>query len=210
MHTLTNSPNLSINHRESDMVIVRRTTHNGMPAVIFKAKEYYGVMATPCKRTIVGRFLKSRPQIDTIRSRFSEKFPLKGLVNIGVYDNFNIFLTFTNDKDFSTILYKRAIDIDGFQVWLQKWTPNFKPEEDILIVPVWVLLAGLLCHMHTWHYAKQITVVVGVPIDLDIATRTMNRPSMAKMRIEIDLLKSLVHNLWIGMEDENAPLKGFS
>ncbi|XP_016565272.1 uncharacterized protein LOC107863707 [Capsicum annuum] len=142
MHTLTNSPNLSINRRESELVIATRTTHNGMPAMIFKAKEYYGVMATPCRRTIVGRFMKSQPQIDTIRSRFSKKFPLKGLVKIGVYDNFNIFFTFTNDEDFSTLLYKRVINIDGFQVWLQKWTPDFKPEEDIPIVPVWVLLAG--------------------------------------------------------------------
>ncbi|XP_059289097.1 uncharacterized protein LOC132042593 [Lycium ferocissimum] len=187
----------------------RRTVHNGLPALVFKTKAYYGVMANPCRRTIVGRFLKSRPQIDTIRSKFDEKFAVKGTVKIGVFDNFNIFLTFNNDEDYNVILYKRVIEIEGYQIWLQKWTPSFKPEEDIPIVPVWVLLPGLPFHMHNWDYAKQIASVLGTPIELDAATKTMNRPSMAKIRVEIDLMKPIIHNVWIGTEDENDPLKGY-
>ncbi|KAH0658164.1 hypothetical protein KY289_026912 [Solanum tuberosum] len=195
---------------EQGTAISRRTTHNGMPAVIFKASDYYGVMEPSCRRTIMGRFLKSRPQIDTIRSRFSKIFPLKGSVKIGVYDNSNIFLTFTNDEDFNLVLYKRAIELEGFQIWLQKWTPNFKPEEDIPIVPVWVLSPGLPFHMHNWNYGKQIIKEVEKPIKLDKATKTMTRPSMAKARVEIDLLKPLVHNVWVGTEYDNTPLRGFS
>lgn len=90
-------------------VVARQTTHNGMPTVIFKAKDYYGIMDEECKRTIVGRFLKPRPQIDRIRSRFRKQFSLKGNVKIGVYDNFNVFLDFTTDEDFKTIWYRRVI-----------------------------------------------------------------------------------------------------
>jgi len=71
-----------------------------------------------------------------------------------VYDNFNIFLTFPNDEDFNLVLYKRAIELEGFQIWLQKWTLDFKPEEDISIVPVGVLLPGLPFLMHNWNYVK--------------------------------------------------------
>lgn len=89
------SPSTAHAHHPRESVIARHTTHNGMPAVIFKAKDYYGIMAEECKRTIVGRFLKPRPQIDRIRSSFREQFSMKGSVKIGVYDNYNVFIDFT-------------------------------------------------------------------------------------------------------------------
>ncbi|KAM3337880.1 hypothetical protein P3S68_032205 [Capsicum galapagoense] len=84
-----------------------------MPAVIFKSKDYYGIMAEECKYTIVGRFLKLRPQIDRIRSKFNESVTIKCSCKIGVYDNYNVFLDFTNDEDFKTVWFKRVIKIDG-------------------------------------------------------------------------------------------------
>ncbi|OIT30410.1 hypothetical protein A4A49_17714 [Nicotiana attenuata] len=116
---------------------------------------------------------------------------------------------FTNDEDYNFVLYKRVIEIEGLQMWLQKWTPNFKPEEDLPIVPVWDLLPGLPFHMHNWSYVKQILEEVGTPLDLDVATKTMNRPSMAKVRVEINLLKPFITNVWVGDEDDDSPLKEF-
>lgn len=37
----------------------------------------------------------------------------------------------------------------------------------------------------------------------------MTRLSMAKVRVEIDLLKPLMTSVWVGDEDENSPFKGF-
>ncbi|OIT36492.1 PREDICTED: uncharacterized protein LOC109241976 [Nicotiana attenuata] len=206
-NTINSTPNPTKQERES--VIARRTTHNGMPTVFFKTKDYYGVMAAECRRMNVGRFLKIRPQIEKIRSRFLERFPLKGSVNIGVYDNNNVFLGFTNDEDYSTVWYRRSVDIEGNQMWLQKWSPDFKPEEDMPIVLVWVNLPRLPFHLHTWHYVKQIVSDAGTPLEIDIATRGKNRPSMAKVRLEVDLLKPLLTSVWVGDEDDNSPLKGF-
>ncbi|KAM3199810.1 hypothetical protein P3L10_032170 [Capsicum annuum] len=84
-----------------------------MPAVIFKSKDYYGIMAEECKYNIVGRFLKLRPQIDSIRSKFKESVTIKCSCKIGVYDNYNVFLDFTNDEDFKTVWFKRVIKLDG-------------------------------------------------------------------------------------------------
>lgn len=93
------SSNTPSNRHEREKVTARQTTHNGMPAIIFKAKDYYGVMAEDCKYTLVGRFLKSRPQIDRIRSRFKELISLKGSVKIGVYDNYIRFIDLVNEED---------------------------------------------------------------------------------------------------------------
>ncbi|OIT26457.1 PREDICTED: myb-like protein I [Nicotiana attenuata] len=207
--TATPPPTTTICHpRES--VIARHTTHNGMPAMIFKSKDYYGIMAEECRLTIVGRFLKPRPQIEKIRSTFRERFPVKGRAKIGVYDNYNVFLDFTNEDDFNSVWYRRVVEIDGLQMWLQKWTPDFRPDEDIPIVPVWVLLPGLPFNMHTWHYAKQICSEVGTLLALDVVTGGKTRPSMAKVRVKIDLLKPIIDSVFVGSEDENAPLKGFT
>ncbi|KAH0725206.1 hypothetical protein KY284_001071 [Solanum tuberosum] len=92
----TNNP---ICTRES--VIATITTHNGILAVIFKAKDYYGIMAEECRLTIIGRFLKVNPQIDRIMSIFKELIPIRGPVKIGVYDNHYVFLDFTNEDDFN-------------------------------------------------------------------------------------------------------------
>lgn len=70
------------------------------------------------------------------------------IVKIGVYDNYNIFLSFTNGKDHNVVLYKRMIEIKDLQMWLQRWTPDFKPEEDLPITPIWVLLPGFTFHLH--------------------------------------------------------------
>ncbi|OIS95869.1 hypothetical protein A4A49_51173 [Nicotiana attenuata] len=110
-------------------------------------------------------------------------------VKIGVYDNYNVFLDFTNKDDFNTIWYRRVIEIEGQQMWLQRWSPDFKPEEDLPIAPVLVLLHGLPFHMHTWHYVKQVVSEIGTPLEMDLATRGETRPSMAKVIVEIDLLK---------------------
>ncbi|MCD7466517.1 hypothetical protein HAX54_003321 [Datura stramonium] len=51
----------------------RFSSHNGMPSIIFKASDYYGVMIEECRYMIVGKFIRSRPNIDRIQSRFTEK-----------------------------------------------------------------------------------------------------------------------------------------
>ncbi|KAK4723877.1 hypothetical protein R3W88_026656 [Solanum pinnatisectum] len=210
--SMANQTSKTIRHpRES--VIAKITTHNGIPAVIFKATDYYGIMADECKFTIVGRFLKTRPQIDRISSSFKELFAIRGSVKIGVYDNHNVFLDFTNEDDFNMVWYRRVIEMEGLQLWLQKWTPDFNPEEDIPVAPVWVLLPGLTFHMHTWHSIKQIVSLVGTPLGMDGATTATNgrtRPSMAKIRVEVDLLKPQPNTVWVGLEDDKCPLRGFN
>ncbi|XP_019224832.1 PREDICTED: uncharacterized protein LOC109206467 [Nicotiana attenuata] len=99
--------------------------------------------------------------------------------------------------------------MEGQYMWLQKWSPDFKPEEDLPIAPVWVLLPGLPFHMHTWQYVKQVVGVVGTPLEMDLATRGRTRPSVAKVRVEIDLLKPQPDSVYVGQVYENAPQKGF-
>lgn len=80
--------------KEKEKARARHTTHISMPVSIFKASDYYGIMDESCKFTIVGRFLRPRPQINRIRSRFKEIVPLKELVRIGFMITIMFLLTY--------------------------------------------------------------------------------------------------------------------
>nr|XP_009777335.1 PREDICTED: stress response protein NST1-like [Nicotiana sylvestris] len=95
-------------------------------------------------------------------------------------------------------------------MWLQKWTPDFRREEDSPIAPIWVLLLGLPFHCHMWYYIKQILSPVGVPLSMDLATDYRTRLGMAKVRVEVNLTKPRLQSVWFRQEDESNPLKGFT
>ncbi|XP_059295368.1 uncharacterized protein LOC132048688 [Lycium ferocissimum] len=190
-------------------VKTRVTMHNGVHAVIFKSKDYNGVMAEECKYTLIGKFVKTRPNIERSRSSFVEKISLKSTPKIGTYDYRTVFIEVSNEEDCQTIWFRRSIEIDGMVMWLQKWNSDFKPEEDSPIVPVWVLLPGLLFHFHPWNYVKKILRPIGIPLSPDLATENRTRPNMAKVRVEVDLTKPRLNQIWVGQEDEANPLKGF-
>lgn len=43
-----------------------------------------------------------------------------------------------------------------------------------------------------------------------MATKGWTRPSMAKVRVEIDLLKLQLDHVWVGLKNDNTALKEFS
>lgn len=64
--------------------------------------------------------------------------------------------------------------------------------------------------MHDWHYIKQLLISVGTSLALDVATIRRTRSSIAKIRVEVDLLKPLPHSVFVGQEYEESPLKGYT
>lgn len=47
------------------------TMHNAISAVVFKFVDYYGVMDELCKYTIIGKFLRTQPKIERVKSVFA-------------------------------------------------------------------------------------------------------------------------------------------
>lgn len=119
-----------------------------------------------------------------------------------------MFIDVYNEEDFKVVYFKHVIEIEGQPMWLSRWTPDFTPEEDSPITLVWVLLPKLLFHLHTWHYVKQILSPIGTPLGMDVATKGMTRPSMAKVRVEIDLTKPRLDHIFVGQRNAANPLQG--
>uniref|UniRef100_M1CN18 Non-LTR retrolelement reverse transcriptase n=1 Tax=Solanum tuberosum TaxID=4113 RepID=M1CN18_SOLTU len=89
-----------------------------------------------------------------------------------------------------------------------KWSPNFDPNAETSIAPIWVLLPELKYHLFKWDYLKQILAQVGNPLKEDVATVIRSRPNLAKVRVEVDLLKPLPQSVWVGHEKQGGSLKG--
>ncbi|KAG5570406.1 hypothetical protein H5410_060172 [Solanum commersonii] len=75
---------------------------------------------------------------------------------------------------------------------IMKWSTTFKPNSDHSLAPVWVNLPDLKWHLFEWDAICRILEPIGTPLLLDKATLTKTRPTIAKVKVEIDLTKPLI------------------
>jgi hypothetical protein len=88
-----------------------------------------------------------------------------------------------------------------------KWTPHFHINEESSIGPVWVNLPMLSFHLYGEPSLLSITGQIGTFLKLDKATINLFRPSLARICIEVDLLKVLSRRFWIW--NGSSARKGF-
>lgn len=138
-----------------------------------------------------------------------EQTPLKGKVKIWAFDYRHVFIDFNQEFDFNSVYFKRFMDISGSIMRMFKWSPDFDPNEETTLAPIWVLLPELKFHLFNWRYLKQILSPVGTPLKEDVAIIGKSRPNMAKVRVEVDLKKPLLKSVWVGLEGLSAGLRGY-
>ncbi|XP_055814291.1 uncharacterized protein LOC129883704 [Solanum dulcamara] len=139
-----------------------------MPAVIFSKKYWdWDSMVAVCKLTMVGKFVIPKPKMTKIRVSFKEKIPLKGVVKIRSYDSYHVFLDFTNEEDYESVLLKEKVVVAGALMEVFRWTPEFHDQfrETFAVVEldntkrdehiVWVYLSFLSWHLF---YFRQLSM----------------------------------------------------
>ncbi|KAH0731472.1 hypothetical protein KY290_002478 [Solanum tuberosum] len=165
-------------------------------AVVVFTKEEHEILADTCRWTIIGKFSRGRPAIDRIRSDFTKVITTKGEVKIGAKDRYHVFIDVENEEDFNDIFSRDSIALnDDVDMKILKWTPNFKPNAENSLAPVWINLPDLPWHYYEWDALCRIVDPIGVPLIMDKATTTKTRPTTAKLRVQIDLAKPLIHTV---------------
>ncbi|OIT02730.1 hypothetical protein A4A49_10946 [Nicotiana attenuata] len=183
---------------------------NGKPIAIF-TKEENDILAQTCKWTIIGKFLRIRPSIDIIRSEFSKNFPGKGTIKIGAYDMKHVFINFDNVEDHADVSSRNFTMIGSDTVMtLEKWTTKFKQEGESTHAPVWITLPDLPWHYYEWDAICRIVEPIGIPLAMDKATISKTRPTTAKVRIEIDLTKSILKEVNVEIRNVEGNLEMFT
>ena len=85
-----------------------------------------------------------------------------------------------------------------------RWTRDFHVHKESSLVPVWVSLLALPIHYFDRHSLFSILSSVGQPLFLDSATVARSRPSVARVCVEVVLLKPICSWVWIGVEGETG------
>ncbi|OIT02434.1 hypothetical protein A4A49_28080 [Nicotiana attenuata] len=175
-------------------------THMGKPTVYFSAHDYFVTLAEECKFTIVGKFTRGKPSMEEVRRLFISHIPLKGSVKIAFYDANHVYIDFTNEADFYHIYSKPFITLGPYIMKVIRWTPDFSPECETTISPVWILIHQLPWHLFRWDTLSRMVSSIGNAMAPDMATYSKSRGNVAKLKVEINLLKPRQDQIWLGFK----------
>ncbi|KAK4729616.1 hypothetical protein R3W88_022604 [Solanum pinnatisectum] len=189
-----------------ELVAPIHTTKQGQLAVIYNMDDYMNKLAVDCKYTLIGKFTATMPKVELIRKSFILQTQLNGGVNIAHYNAKHVFIDLENELDYNTVWSQQRMTIEGKLMRIQAWTPNFKPEEETPIVPIWVLLPRLPWHCFKKEFITPLLASVGKVLYLNTASIKRTRASMAKVKVQIDLTKARPRHVWIGLDDEDLTI----
>ncbi|KAI0507675.1 hypothetical protein KFK09_013802 [Dendrobium nobile] len=174
------------------------SSFKGCPALLFE-DAVIQQLAAPFSFTLVGKFMLRRPNLDGIR-KFFHGLKLSGSFNVGLLDSKHIAIQLSNDLDYSRIFSRRSYYIQGCQMRLLKWSPDFDVREESPIALVWIAFLNLLLHFFNSHILFGLASVFGRPLQTDQATASLSRPSVARVLVKLDVTKKHPHEIWLGYE----------
>lgn len=177
--------------------------------VVF-TKEEHDLLAETCKWTIMGKFTRTRPSIEIIRTEFAKIIKVKGSLKIGIKDLIHVFIDAENEEEFNVIYSRDFVHLDeNNSIKIVKWTPNFKLDAETTLAPIWIKLPDLLWHYYEWDALCRIVGPVGTLIVMDKETLSKTRPTTSKLRIEIDLAEPLITEVIVEIRNSRGELEVF-
>src|SRR4051812_27952749 len=159
-----------------DLPPIPISTYRGEPTLMIPQK-MVEVLSKPYQFALVGKFSHGRPTMDRARLIFN-KLGLKGNFSLGHLDHKHMLINLENEGDFTRLWLRESWMIDGFPMRMFRWTPNFRPEVESSIVPVWIQLPNLPLFMFNKHCIFPIARSIGSPLALDLPAQA-TRPSLA-------------------------------
>ncbi|XP_019166799.1 PREDICTED: uncharacterized protein LOC109162583 [Ipomoea nil] len=178
--------------------------YKGMPAISFSDDDVH-IFAHKFRYALVCKFAKYRPPMAELRKAF-ELIGFGGAFTLGLLDQRHILMNFDHETDFQRCWLRKSCSIKGSLMRVFKWTPDFRPEYESPIVPVWISLEGLTAHLHEKRAIYSIANLIGSPLKVDALTLSHNRPSTARVCVELDVSTSPTDQIWIN----NGSYGGFS
>lgn len=192
------------NSAESSIPIRPPEKFKGMPAVSFSDQDIQ-ILAQKFKFALIGKFSKGRPPMVSIRKTF-ELIGFGGHFSLGLIDQKHILINFDLEEDYQRCWLRKSWSIQGFIMNIFKWSPDFRPEVESPIVPVWVAFEGLPVHLQDKRAVYSIANIIGTPLKVDASTLSVNRPSVARVCVELNVTKNLPQTIWIN----NGSYGGFA
>ncbi|KAG9444330.1 hypothetical protein H6P81_015670 [Aristolochia fimbriata] len=175
----------------------------GEPAVFFR-QSVIDSHADKFKFCLVGKFSGSRPSLALIREWVGKEWKLTGECSVTLLDSSHVFLRLENQADMLYVWTKRMWFIGGHLMKVLKWTPCFRPSEgEPSLAAIWVSLPLLPLVFFQEDLLFSIASAIGncKVFTMDEPTRKLTRTNVARVCMEVDLVKELPKRVWIGIGD---------
>ncbi|XP_071925054.1 uncharacterized protein [Coffea arabica] len=170
--------------------------YRGEPTVLF-SEEDIAKLSAPFKFAVVGKFSHGRPSLDVIRKSFSA-IGFKSNFAVGLLDQRHILIRFCLEEDFLRCWTKGLWSITEFSMRVFKWSTDFTVSSESSRAPVWIALEHLPIHFFDKMSLFSIASTIGNPLQIDTATASLARPSIARICMDLDISKELPVRVWIG------------
>lgn len=132
-------------------------TVDGTVCVVFSNDEL-DRSAIPFQYSLVLKFLRQRPSLDSIRSRW-------GLVNQPIVSSmrrsWNVVVHLSLEGDFVKAFACENYEIAGVPYRVFHWTTDFHEDQEPVRVPVWITLLGLPLNFYHESFLRSITAPLG-------------------------------------------------
>ncbi|KAG6534066.1 hypothetical protein ZIOFF_007947 [Zingiber officinale] len=164
-------------------------------------EEEVSSLAKPFEFSLIGKFSGSRPPYAVVLQAF-RNLGLSSFFNIRFLRSGYVFMRLTSSEDMAWVWIRGVWFIGGVPLRIFKWTPYFSYTAESSVVPVWIRFPDLPIHMFSKATLFSAASIIGKPIKIDEATADCSRLSVARVCVEIDLVKPKIEDFWIGIVEE--------
>ncbi|KAK6130862.1 hypothetical protein DH2020_035380 [Rehmannia glutinosa] len=157
-------------------------------------------LAAAWKLTLIGKFSFAIPHPKGIASGLSA-LNLKGTFSWSFANPSHIIIKLQLEEDFNKLWMGTLWSLGDCPMRVFKWTPSFNPRLEAPLAPVWIRLPGLPIHFFDHNALFAISKILGTPLQVDSLTATRSRLSMARVCVELDLLKERIEEIILEFDD---------
>ncbi|WMV06919.1 hypothetical protein MTR67_000304 [Solanum verrucosum] len=185
---------------------------HGEPTITWTKKEFEKLTVRQnLQYAVVAKFSYGRPDLYELRKAIPIQLEIKGPCNIGFLEERHILIRLSLLEDYATLMSKAwelRVRNRYFPLRFLKWDPWFNPEEETTIAIAWISFPGLPTNLFDKESLFSLATAVGKPLVIDKATNNQTRPSCARVKVEVDLLKELSKRIQINcIEEETGTVK---
>ncbi|KAK6145918.1 hypothetical protein DH2020_019787 [Rehmannia glutinosa] len=163
-------------------------------------------LAASWKLTLIGKFSFAIPHPKGIDSGFSA-LNLKGPFSWSFANPSHIIIKLQLEEDFNKLWMGTLWSLGDCPMRVFKWTPSFNPKTEAPLAPVWIRLPGLPIHFFDHNALFAISNIIGTPLQVDSQTASRSRLSMARVCVELNLLKERIDELVLEFDDTSQVQK---
>ncbi|GAA0160576.1 hypothetical protein LIER_39063 [Lithospermum erythrorhizon] len=108
-------------------------------------------------------------------------------------------------EDFTRLWMRITWYVKGFPMRMFKWTPDFHPEKESPLTPVWIHFEGLPL------YLFEEEPLLNRPLKIDHNNKSRVKLGQASVCVALDVSKEIKDQVWIGFaeEDTDRMIEGF-